>query len=305
METSMRKRLTFLNGLVALCIPALSPVSAPGYYCCWLKPVLLDSLSIPATVAYSTRKLRRAYAGSAINVRRDNDNTTQDIGFDGSGNLNTASLVTFYGTANCFITTWYDQSGNANNSTMATTANQPRILAGPTSTIDTLNSHPAIRFGLSSATNLQFTLSLSQPNTISLVARLNTLSSSGAGHFTDGVSASPRQIIGQFGVPSTSYGLYAGTVVGNGGALDFVSHALIGIFNGASSSLVLDRATIISGTNIGTNGLGAQGIGAGNGGGGAAAMDGWLPEYIVFPSALGPSDQALIRASDQAYWGTP
>ena len=44
---------------------------------------LLDVLGVSATRAYSTRKLRSAYAGSAIRIRRSSDNAEQDIGFSG------------------------------------------------------------------------------------------------------------------------------------------------------------------------------------------------------------------------------
>jgi len=60
---------------------------------------LLDLYS-GAAAAYSLRKLRNAYAGSAIRVRRSSDNTAQDIGFDANGNLDTASMLSFVGSNN-------------------------------------------------------------------------------------------------------------------------------------------------------------------------------------------------------------
>jgi hypothetical protein len=50
-----------------------------------------------ATVAYSLRKLRDTYTGSAIRVRRNVDSAEQDFGFDGSGNLDTTSIINFFG----------------------------------------------------------------------------------------------------------------------------------------------------------------------------------------------------------------
>jgi hypothetical protein len=82
--------------------------------------LLLDTYT-GAAVAYSLRKLRTAYTGAAIRVRRSSDNAEQDINFV-AGDLDTASLLTFCGAGNGFITTWYDQSGNANN------AEQPTLL---------------------------------------------------------------------------------------------------------------------------------------------------------------------------------
>jgi hypothetical protein len=89
--------------------------------------LLLDTYP-SAAVAYSLRKLRSAYTGNAIRVRRSSDNTEQDFAFV-NNLLDTASLLTFCGAGNGFITTWYDQSGNTNNSTQATAANQAQIVS--------------------------------------------------------------------------------------------------------------------------------------------------------------------------------
>ena len=48
-----------------------------------------------AAAAYSLRKLRAAYSGSAVRVRRSSDNTEQDIGFTTQGELDTTSLLSF------------------------------------------------------------------------------------------------------------------------------------------------------------------------------------------------------------------
>ena len=77
------------------------------------QPLLLDTYP-NAAVAYSLRKLRTAYSGNAIRVRRSSDNTEQDIGFVGNL-LDTASLLTFCGAGNGFIARWYDQSTNNNH----------------------------------------------------------------------------------------------------------------------------------------------------------------------------------------------
>jgi hypothetical protein len=89
--------------------------------------LLLDTYT-GAAVAYSLRKLRTDYSGNAIRVRRSSDNTEQDFGFSGN-DLDTASLLTFCGAGNGFVTTWYDQSTNSNNATQATAASQAQIVS--------------------------------------------------------------------------------------------------------------------------------------------------------------------------------
>jgi head-tail adaptor len=89
---------------------------------------LLLDLYPNAATAYSLRKLRTAYSGSAVRVRRSSDNTEQDIGFV-SGQLDTTSLLAFCGAGNGFVTTWYDQSGDARDAAQTTQANQPQIVS--------------------------------------------------------------------------------------------------------------------------------------------------------------------------------
>ena len=89
-------------------------------------PLLLD-LYPNAAGAYSLRKLRTAYSGAAIKVRRSSDNAEQDINFV-NNELDTASLLSFVGAGNGFVSVWYDQSGSGFNAAQATAANQPKIV---------------------------------------------------------------------------------------------------------------------------------------------------------------------------------
>lgn len=107
------------------------------------QPLLLDAYP-SASVAYSLRKLRTAYSGNCIRVRRT-DNTEQDIAFNSSGQLDTVALLAFVGTGaldNGFVTTWYDQSGNGNNGTQTTAIRQPLIVSA--GVVNVLNGKPSI-----------------------------------------------------------------------------------------------------------------------------------------------------------------
>jgi hypothetical protein len=121
-----------------------------GIYLASLTPpapsLLLDTYT-GAAVGYSLRQLRTAYTGAAIRVRRSSDNTEQDFGFVNNV-LDTASLLTFCGAGNGFVTTWYDQSGNANNATQTTALNQPQIVSS--GALLTANSKPCMNLTLNS-----------------------------------------------------------------------------------------------------------------------------------------------------------
>jgi hypothetical protein len=103
---------------------------------------LLDTYS-GAAAAYSLRKLRSAYTGNAIRVRRASDNTEQNIGFVNNV-LDTSSLTSFCSGTNGFVTTWYDQSGNGYNATQTTAANQPQIVSSGSVILE--NGKPAVQF---------------------------------------------------------------------------------------------------------------------------------------------------------------
>lgn len=107
---------------------------------------LLDQYS-GAAAAYSLRQLRCAYTGPLIRVRRSSDNTESDIYPTANGDLDTSALKTFVGTGGSddgFVITWYDQSGNANNATQSTAANQPYIIDN--GIISRENTKPVIKF---------------------------------------------------------------------------------------------------------------------------------------------------------------
>ena len=89
---------------------------------------LLD-LYPSAAAAYSVRRLKSDYAGSAMEVRIDTvGQPLYDIGFDANGDLDTADLISKAAGNDAFVSTWYDQSGNGNDVTQTITAYQPRIV---------------------------------------------------------------------------------------------------------------------------------------------------------------------------------
>ena len=114
-----------------------------GYWTSFVPGIelLLDTYS-GAAAAYSLRKLSSTYTGSAIRVRRSSDNTEQDIGFDGSGNLNQSTLTTFVGAGSGYVVTWYDQSGNNIHMNWWQAVTQAKIVNS--GTIETLNSNPCL-----------------------------------------------------------------------------------------------------------------------------------------------------------------
>jgi hypothetical protein len=149
-----------------------------------------------ATIAYSLRKLRSTYTGNSIRVRRSSDNTETNIGFV-NNLLDTATLSSFCGSGNGFVTTWYDQSLNGNNALQILTGSQPQIVLN--GVIFTQNGLPTLFFlGISTSNDLPFTGIVADTNISTYIVgraffRNGSVAGPMFGHFENG----PGIIIGQ------------------------------------------------------------------------------------------------------------
>jgi hypothetical protein len=206
---------------------------------------LLDTYT-GANVAYSVRKLRAAYTGSAIRVRRSSDNTEQDIGFDTVGNLNETALTTFVGANNGFVTTWYDQSGNANNATQTTAANQPQIVSS--GSVILAGTRPTMQFDGSNDFFTNDTINLSQPITRFTTAQVTDIMSK-ASVFTDSNSA--NRFVLYSGTGGDNLGNFASSY--GGASLTTPNNTNRNLFyelaNSGSNALALNGNTEITGNN--------------------------------------------------------
>lgn len=96
-------------------------VSVSGY------AAFLDAVSVSATAAYGVSKMRAAYAGSCLRVRRSSDNAESDFGFGSDGLLDTTALLAWAGSSSAYVVKWYDQSGNGYDAAQTTASKQPRF----------------------------------------------------------------------------------------------------------------------------------------------------------------------------------
>ena len=141
---------------------------------------LLDNFG-GAACAYSLRLLSLQYNGNCIRVRRSSDNAESDIGFVWNNIskeyiIDTYALLSFVGTGNGFVTTWYDQSGNKNDAYQTTAAQQPQIVIS--GRLNTENKLPCINFISTSSLffNLRFTVSgLATSNWSSFMVQKRTI----------------------------------------------------------------------------------------------------------------------------------
>ncbi len=85
-----------------------------------------------ATVAYSFRRLRSAYVGDAVRLRRESDNQMIDIGFTPVGNFEFAVANAFCAATVCHVAMFFDQTGSANHLVQTIPDRQPTLVFDPT-----------------------------------------------------------------------------------------------------------------------------------------------------------------------------
>lgn len=259
---------------------------------------VIDQVGVSAEAAYSLRKLRTAYTGSAVRVRRETDNAEADIGFTSAGDLDTAALASFAPSDGAFIATWYDQSGNAQDLAQATAAIQPLISFD--GEIETINTKPAMAYD----------------GTNQFVNRVGTILTSlfvNAVHKPLGVVSAAQTIIRQNAtVSGTMWYLrleLALTVLNRGattvsaGVTTAVPQITSGTStNGTNSQLFKDGTSIGTGTAMAAGATnGTMDIGVNPSGG--QYYGGKISEVIVFASNLTTGQRQALERNQGTYFG--
>jgi len=244
----------------------------------------LDTFSTPSG-AYSFRKLRSAYAGSAVKLQRV-DTTTQDIGFVG-GDFDTAAATAFCTTA-CTVQTWYDQSGNGRNLTQATAANQPPLI------FNCVGALPC--FEMLSGGHSLSTVDTITPatGTVSFSAVANRVTGTGACTWLRENGAANR-FVSQAGATNwTIIGGSSGSVVR--AAADGAWHAGQGVMAGAASVLNIDGAET-AGTATGSTAAAVASLF------GIAATTCREAESVFWDNyALTAGERAALADNQKNYW---
>ena len=191
--------------------------------------LFLDQYGEDCDAAYSVRKLRADYSGSAFRVRRTSDDTEQDIGFDGDGNLDESALTTFVGSNDGYIVTWYDQTTNGNDATQATTSRQMRVVSS--GTVDKLGTKVA---PISNTTRVHYTMdsavSVTPPQTS--VAVIKSSLTGGANHFIGETLSGTYRFSGH----TDFLQLNGGSSI-SGSGISQAHMIAVGLANGASSEI--------------------------------------------------------------------
>jgi len=266
--------------------------------------LLLDTYS-NAAAAYSLRKLRTAYTGSAIRVRRSSDNNETDIGFVANV-LDTASLLTFCGAGSGFVTTWYDQSGNSRNAIQSTAGNQPQIVL--TGTLYTLNGKPSVYWDNVSSQYLitaTFPSAISQPISTYTVTKVDAININ-ASVIYDSSTATGFSLLhgGNSEPPPGSLALFINSGTSIGVEATTTDTKLVSVlYNTTTTNVFVNGIQKVTNQNPGSNSL--SGITIGNlrplGLYNVYSFYGGISELVFYPS-LQTTDNTLIQNNINSYY---
>jgi hypothetical protein len=230
-----------------------------------------------------------ASAGSkAINIRRASDNSTKDITVLANGGLDVVTASSFCSSTTCYVTTFYDQSGNGLNVTQSTTTLQPQLVFNCSGT------HPCVQAGASEQ-YLNFANTYTLPFTISTVAMRNT---NGSVNSADIISNSSGTVPLAFSATANTVYINDGNATVAVTATDSAWQAIQAIHNGTTSMLYANGttssgnsgSTATVGTSLFDNGPNSQTV--------SFEEIGWWPS--AFSSAI---VQGRITTNQRAYWG--
>ena len=251
---------------------------------------LLDSVSGTAVQAYSMRKLRAAYAGNCVRLRRSTDGAESDFGFNGSGDLDTEAIASWLGAASGSVMTWYDQSGNGRN------AEQAHVLHQPSYGASLINAGPAIGF----VSNDRFAMSRPSPSaTWTSFAVVKKDNAADGMVLCDNVQNRQHRINASGGA---NVSLYAGTMLSLAYGGDVTVPHLYEWENRGSNvaQIWVDGSSLGTG-DPGTGSLGSDEIGTLTVG--SAFINGKIAEVIVFHPNLSGGDRTMAEADIMSYWG--
>jgi len=167
------------------------------------------------------------------------------------------------GTDNGFVTTWYDQSGNANNAVQATTTLQPKVVSAGALVVGGLDFDNSNDF-------LNITVTLAQPFSIFTAYKALSNTSPVTGKIT---GSGAGGVITR--LSTGAYTMFAGTVL-SAGTHSSTEVLASCIFNGATSTGHWNSVSILSGNpgaGASIDAIGRQG---------SDYMDGTVKELIIY-----------------------
>jgi len=257
----------------------------------------LDGFTTPSG-AYSFRKLRSAYTGPAVRIRRASDNLETDVGFLGFTGFtgapwDEAAAAAHCNATTCFIRWMYDQSGNARDIGQAVVADQTQLIFNCNGALPCSRSAIGTQRGLS---KLGSVTPVASPLSLSVVAKQTARSTTPCREIYVGVGNELSQ------ATSTDFVLLSnGSTTINAPSTGLAWHSHVSVTNGAGSVVNVDGAET-TGTLAATLTTGNIVVNYNNING--ATCD--LSEAMYWSGyGLTAGERAALQANQKSFWGTP
>ncbi|AWG01182.1 hypothetical protein DZF92_04585 [Clavibacter michiganensis subsp. insidiosus] len=280
---------------------------------------VLSDLATPATRAYGTRRMHAAYSGPALRVVRLSDSTRMDVPFDERGDLDTATMLAWAGSATVSVETFYDLTGNGLHLTQSTPTNMARLALN--GTLDTIGGKPAPVGNANTFYSGTFTGPSLYARGSSTVCAVSYGAATANGRL---VSETSSSAVAQQYVPimanATNSALVSQRITDDTAAsvapdtataAAFATSTLVQITSTDTGSAFVKR---VNGADAGTVTYTRSGAltlntftwgGLFRNGTFGAPIATRPIELVAFPSALSSADRAVVEASQKAYFGTP
>jgi hypothetical protein len=260
-----------------------------------------------ASSAYSIRLLRAArYNNALLRGRRSSDNAEVDIFVDSNYQLSLNSnitsrtsgttLATWAGANSVFVTTWYDQSGNNNNATQTSPANQPSIVVS--GVLQTNLGKAALQ--CSGTTGFQATVNWTNLFATYTVARLNSLAPAVQSYYRDNGTTNSTGVIAFNSSRVDTYRVRTSILtLSQTNSVFGITTKLVTLASDLTTGYAyLNNTLQVSNAVIGN--VGTIMYIAANGAGNTGGIAGPLAEWITYPSN---SNLSLINTSINTYYG--
>ena len=260
---------------------ARGPAPAGSAYCQPIWRVLATSgTEVNFTMRFYTANVEQGIGNARPLLQRNVPEVVANI-----GDLDAEALLSFVGSGDGFVTTWYDQSGNGRHATQTLAWAQPQIVAS--GAVLTLSGRPMPRFD---GNDLLLTPSFILGNTVVTVA---------------GRSATGQPVVEGANVSSLDRGLWGF----RSGSTDFTTHLNYGI-NGSplnatnADGFPMNVLQIVSQTVAkGLVATTASPWGIGGGSSGYVRLNGFISEIVAISSLLSTTDRQAIESNQGQYYG--
>ena len=249
------------------------------------KAAPLDEVATTYKVAVGLRKLRSAYTGPAIRLRRATDNAESDFGFVGN-DLNKDAISAWLNGADGFCVKLYDQSGNNNFMDSRAVNQQPLYLASSS----TMNNKPVLKFTPSQT--LKTAYNINNPYTATIAARY---SGNSRGRL---LQANNNWLVGWYNGQKGSAHLDGWIANNVGGAAGLTPYVYTATGTGSASALYENSNNITQNPTGGLNPPSGININFPN-----ETSDCEVGEIMTFSSVLSSTDREKVEKNSGAYYG--